>query len=141
MLQVLDEARSDGRGAGKGAARPASATTHELAGIAVPSYPLPRRLRGWLAWAAVFALLAWAWSPAEMFRVSALFTDWRNMAQLGHAFLSPNFHDWDHYLADMVVTVQIAIWGTALAVVFGVPFSILSAANVCPQWIVQPVRA
>jgi phosphonate transport system permease protein len=140
MLQVLDEARSDGRGAGKGAARPASATTHELAGIAVPSYPLPRRLRGWLAWAAVFALLAWAWSPAEMFRVSALFTDWRNMAQLGHAFLSPNFHDWDHYLADMVVTVQIAIWGTALAVVFGVPFSILSAANVCPQWIVQPVR-
>ena len=140
MLQVLDEARSDGRGAGKGAARPASATTHELAGIAVPSYPLPRRLRGWLPWAAVFALLAWAWSPAEMFRVSALFTDWRNMAQLGHAFLSPNFHDWDHYLADMVVTVQIAIWGTALAVVFGVPFSILSAANVCPQWIVQPVR-
>jgi len=75
-----------------------------------------------------------------MFRVSALFTDWRNMAQFGHAFLSPNFHDWDHYLADMVVTVQIAIWGTALAVVFGVPFSILSAANVCPQWIVQPVR-
>jgi phosphonate transport system permease protein len=140
MLQVLDEARSDGRGAGKGAARPASATTHELAGIAVPSYPLPRRLRGWLAWAAVFALLAWAWSPAEMFRVSALFTDWRNMAQFGSAFLHPNFHDWDHYLADMVVTVQIAIWGTALAVVFGIPFSILSAANVCPQWIVQPVR-
>jgi hypothetical protein len=91
MLQVLDEARSDGRGAGKGAARPASATTHELAGIAVPSYPLPRRLRGWLAWAAVFALLAWAWSPAEMFRVSALFTDWRNMAQFGRAFLNRIF--------------------------------------------------
>src|SRR6201999_1465537 len=69
-----------------------------------------------------------------------LFTDWRNMAQFGHAFLSPNFHDWDHYLADMVVTVQIAIWGTALAVVAGVPFSILCASNVCPQWIVQPVR-
>ena len=113
---------------------------HELAAVAVPSYPLARRLRGWLAWAAVFALLAWAWAPAEMFRVSALFTDWRNMAQFGAAFLTPNFHDWDHYLADMVVTVQIAIWGTALAVVFGIPFSILSAANVCPQWIVQPVR-
>ena len=140
MLQVLDKARSDRRGAAESAAPPASATMHELAAVAVPSYPLARRLRGWLAWAAVFALLAWAWSPAEMFRVSALFTDWRNMAQFGRAFLSPNFHDWDHYLADMVVTVQIAIWGTALAVVFGVPFSILSAANVCPQWIVQPVR-
>ncbi|MEA2923203.1 MAG: phosphonate transport system permease protein, partial [Alphaproteobacteria bacterium] len=47
-----------------------------------------------------------------MFRVVALFTDWRNMAQFGAAFLKPNFHDWDHYLSDMVVTVQIAIWGT-----------------------------
>jgi phosphonate transport system permease protein len=28
----------------------------------------------------------------------------------------------------------------ALAVIFGIPIAILSAANVCPQWIVQPVR-
>jgi phosphonate transport system permease protein len=75
-----------------------------------------------------------------MYRVAALFTDWRNMAEFGAAFLKPNFHDWDLYLGDMVVTVQIAIWGTTLAVVFGIPFSILSAANICPQWIVQPVR-
>jgi phosphonate transport system permease protein len=40
----------------------------------------------------------------------------------------------------MIVTVQIAIWGTTLAVVFGIPFAILSAANICPQWVVQPVR-
>jgi phosphonate transport system permease protein len=40
----------------------------------------------------------------------------------------------------MLVTIQIAVWGTALAVLFGMPFSILSAANVCPAWIVQPVR-
>jgi phosphonate transport system permease protein len=33
-----------------------------------------------------------------------------------------------------------ALWGTALAVFFGIPFAILSAANVSPQWIVQPVR-
>src|SRR5262249_16442677 len=39
-----------------------------------------------------------------------------------------------------LVTVQIAIWGTALAVLFGIPFAVLSAANVSPQWIVQPVR-
>ena len=40
----------------------------------------------------------------------------------------------------MVVTVQIAIWGTTLAVVVGIPFAILASANICPQWIVQPVR-
>jgi phosphonate transport system permease protein len=116
------------------------ATRQDLAAIAVPTYPISRRIRGWLIWLILFALLAWAWTPAEMFRVTALFTDWRNMAEFGAAFLAPNFHDWDLYLADMVVTVQIAIWGTALAVVFGIPFSILSAANICPQWIVQPVR-
>jgi phosphonate transport system permease protein len=106
----------------------------------IPEYPLARRLRGWLGWALILGLLAWSWKPAEMFRVTALVTDWRNMAEFGGAFLHPNFHDWDTYLSDMVVTIQIAIWGTALAVVFGIPFSILCAANVCPPWIVQPVR-
>jgi phosphonate transport system permease protein len=125
MLQVPDQAKLERAGSVETATPAHGGTVHDLAAIAVPSYPLARRVRGWLAWGAIFALLAWAWAPAEMFRV---------------AFLKPNFHDWDHYLADMVVTVQIAIWGTALAVAFGIPFAILSAANVCPQWIVQPVR-
>jgi phosphonate transport system permease protein len=106
----------------------------------VPQYPLSRRLRGWLGWLFVIGLLAWSWNPAEMFRVSALFTDWRNMAEFGAGFIHPNFHEWRQYITDMVVTIQIAIWGTALAVVFGIPFAILSSANICPQWVVQPVR-
>jgi len=107
---------------------------------AIPRQPLAGRLRKWFVWLVVVALLAWSWNAAEMFRVTALFTDWRNMAEFGSAFLRPNFHDWELYLSDMVVTIQIAIWGTALAVVFGIPFSILCSANVCPAWIVQPVR-
>src|SRR5215470_14977724 len=106
----------------------------------VPRQPLTRRLLGWLFWFVIVAVLAWAWTPAEMYRAVDLVHDWRNMAEFGSAFLRPNFHDWDSYLADMVVTLQIAAWGTALAVLFGVPFSILSAANVCPTWVVQPVR-
>jgi phosphonate transport system permease protein len=110
------------------------------ADILVPQLPLSQRLRAWALWLVLMGLLAWSWSPAEMFRVTALFTDWRNMAEFGRAFLHPNFHDWDTYLEDMVVTIQIAIWGTSLAVVFSIPFAILSSANVCPQWVVQPVR-
>ncbi|CAN5178824.1 phosphonate ABC transporter, permease protein PhnE [soil metagenome] len=106
----------------------------------VPQYPLSRRLRGWFGWALLFALLAWSWVPAEMFRAGALVHDWRNMAEFGKGFLSPNFHDWEQYISDMVVTFQIALWGTALAVLFGIPFSILCSANVCPQWVVQPIR-
>jgi len=119
----------------------ATPTEHSAASQThIPQQPLSRRLRTWFVWLVVIGLLAWSWNPAEMFRVTALFTDWRNMAEFGSAFLHPNFHDWDHYLSDMLVTIQIAIWGTALAVVFGVPFAILCSANVCPAWIVQLVR-
>jgi phosphonate transport system permease protein len=106
----------------------------------VPRHSLARRSRGWTLWLIVLALLAWSWGPAEMFRAASLVSDWRNMAEFGRAFLHPNFHDWDSYIADMIVTVQIAIWGTALAAVAGAPFAILASSNICPQWVVQPVR-
>ena len=117
---------------------PAAAKT--MAAIAVPRIPLAQRARGYGVWLVVAGLLIWSWQPSEMFRATALVTDWRNMAEFGKAFLHPNFHDWDQYLSDMVVTIQIAVWGTALAVLFGIPFSILCSSNVAPQWIVQPVR-
>jgi phosphonate transport system permease protein len=40
----------------------------------------------------------------------------------------------------MAVTVQIAIWGTVLAVLCSIPLGLLSAANIAPWWIHQPVR-
>jgi len=97
-------------------------------------------MQSWVLFIALVALLVWSWSPAEMYRVTALITDWRNMAEFGQAFLKPNFLDWRAYVSDMVVTVQIAIWGTALAAVFGAPFAILASSNISPAWIVQPVR-
>jgi phosphonate transport system permease protein len=75
-----------------------------------------------------------------MYKSTQIVTDWRNMATYTAGFLHPNFHEWRAYLGEMIETVQIAIWGTALAVVFGVPFAILSSSNVCPQWVVQPIR-
>jgi phosphonate transport system permease protein len=124
-----------GRSGPSSAAGPAAADD-----IAVPQHSLGRRARGWTLWLILGGLLAWSWSPAEMFRAASLLTDWQNMAEFGRAFLRPSFHDWDVYLADMIVTVQIALWGTALAAVVGAPFAILSSANIAPQWVVQPVR-
>ncbi|MBN8920741.1 MAG: phosphonate ABC transporter, permease protein PhnE, partial [Rhizobiales bacterium] len=114
---------------------------HEPAAqIRVPVKPLAERVGMPLLWAAVALFLAWSWLPAEMYRAVNLWTDWRNMAEFGSAFLRPNFRDWDLYLHEMVITIQIAAWGTALAVVVGTPCAILSSSNVCPQWIVQPMR-
>jgi len=107
---------------------------------AIPQVPMAHRARNWALWLILIALLIWSWAPAEMDRVTALFTDWRNMAEFGRGFLRPDFHEWRAYLADMIVTVQIALWGTALAAVAGAPFAILSSSNIAPQWVVQPVR-
>jgi phosphonate transport system permease protein len=112
----------------------------DLAQVAIPVPPLVSRLGRWLVIATVAVLLAWSWTPVEMYKSTQIVTDWRNMATYTAGFLHPNFHEWRAYLAEMIETVQIAIWGTALAVVFGVPFAILSSSNVCPQWVVQPVR-
>lgn len=115
-------------------------TTRVPASLQVPRYPLSVRARTWLIWLTVIVLLVWSWAPAEMHKIVGLFTDWRNMAEFGSAFLRPDFSGSDIYLREMVETVQIALWGTALAVLFGIPFAILSSANVCPRWIVQPTR-
>jgi phosphonate transport system permease protein len=40
----------------------------------------------------------------------------------------------------MVVTVQIAVWGTFLAIILAVPSGLLCSANVAPLWIHQPMR-
>ncbi|MBI4723855.1 MAG: phosphonate ABC transporter, permease protein PhnE [Rhodomicrobium sp.] len=116
------------------------AASSDLAHIVIPVKPLSQRLKVWLVWVATAGLLVWSWGPSEMFRAVSLVTDWHNMAEFAAGYAHPNFHEWRSYLSDMIVTVQIAIWGTALAVIFGIPFSILCSANICPQWIVQPCR-
>lgn len=112
----------------------------QVAPITVPKVPLRETLTKWLSGIIIAALLLWSWTPVEMQRWISLFIDASNMAEYASGFLSPNFRDLDIFVEQMVVTVQIAIWGTFLAIVLGVPFAILSSSNIFPAWIVQPVR-
>lgn len=91
------------------------------------------------AWGLILATLAWSWSGAEI-RPMALIKDGANMGTFLADFFPPNFKDWRYYLEEMLVTLQIAVWGTALAVVCAVPFGLLCAENVAPPWLHQPVR-
>lgn len=93
-----------------------------------------------VVWGGLALALVWSWAPAEMFRVVNLYTDAGNMAEYAAGFLSPNFRDFDYYVSEMILTVQIAVWGTTLAVIASVPFGILSSSNMVPWWIYQPVR-
>jgi phosphonate transport system permease protein len=99
-----------------------------------------RSLWTWVTWVTLLVLLAWSWAPAEMNRWTSLFSDASNMAEYASGFARPDFSQWRFYIDEMIVTLQIALWGTFLAAVFAVPFGILSAHNIAPWYIVHPVR-
>lgn len=104
-----------------------------------PAPPPRRSLAGMLLWGALLALLALSWRGAEM-RPLDLLRDSANIVQYGKGFFPPDFTDWRQYLGEIVVTVEIALWGTALAVVGAVPLGLLASDNVAPWWVRQPVR-
>jgi phosphonate transport system permease protein len=106
---------------------------------AVSLSPPRTRLSTQLAWGLLLASLVWAWQGADM-RPMALWADSANMGTFARDFFPPDFHDWRIYLHEMVITVHIAIWGTVLAVVCAVPLGLMSAENVAPGWVSQPIR-
>lgn len=92
-----------------------------------------------LMWGGVLALLAASWKGADM-RPLDLLRDAGNMAEYAGGFFPPDLREWRHYLQELVVTLQIALWGTALAVLCSVPLALLAACNLTPAWVHQPVR-
>lgn len=69
-----------------------------------------------------------------------LWRDADNMRVFLADFFPPDFRHWRSYLSEMLITVQIAIWGTVLAVICSIPLGILSSENITPWWLCQPVR-
>src|SRR5258706_15751591 len=98
--------------------------------------------RSWVSlagWIVVFAVLAASWHGADM-RPLDLLADSGNMGQFAKDFFPPDFGEWRTYLHEMLVTLAIAVWGTGLSLVCAVPCGLLSAHNIAPMWVVQPVR-
>lgn len=97
---------------------------------------------GWwhyAAWAMAISVLAWAWRGAEI-RPLDLIRDSGNIGTYAKEFFPPDFSDWRIYARELVITVQIALWGTVLAVLAAVPMGLLCSANITPAWVHQPVR-
>nr|WP_144634242.1 phosphonate ABC transporter, permease protein PhnE [Bordetella genomosp. 13] len=113
--------------------------SHTLSSSAAPSARLRTPVSTLLAWAAVFLLLGLSWQGADM-RPMDLLRDSGNMGTFAADFFPPDFRDWRNYLAEMLVTVQIALWGTFLAIVVAVPAGLMCSSNIVPPWIYQPMR-
>ena len=105
-----------------------------------PERSLGARAFDWLIWGGIAALLIVGFQSAEISKMSALFSGSENMRTFGGEFIRPNFAQGADYVAKMWLTVQMALWGTALAIVVAIPLGLAGAKNVSPVWIQFPVR-
>jgi phosphonate transport system permease protein len=105
-----------------------------------PVKPLRSRATDWVLWGALAVLLIVSFGPADIGKLPLLFSNSENMRQFGSEFLRPDFTQWRLYVSMMWLTIQIALWGTVIAVVLAIPFGLLAARNIAPPWVVQPVR-
>lgn len=105
----------------------------------LPPKGLKRSALNVFGWGIFLGILAWSWEGADM-RPLELIRDSGNMVHFLHGFFPPDFLEWENYLAEMLITIQIAVWGTVLSVICAIPCGILSAENIAPWWIYQPMR-
>ena len=93
-----------------------------------------------LIWGGVGAILIYSFGDVDLVNVTRLFGSQEHIVTMGGDLLKPDFSDWRLFVAKMWETVQIALWGTFLAVFLAVPMGLAAARNIAPVWIVQPVR-
>ena len=105
-----------------------------------PQRTLGERAFDVLIWGGLAVLLLSSAQSVELGKLGEFFAGSDNMRKLSVEFVRPNFTDWRIYVAAMWLTVQMALWGTALALVIAVPLGLAGARNVSPIWVQQPVR-
>ena len=95
-----------------------------------PQRTLLQRAPDILIWGGLAVLLVIAFGPAELNKLPLLFSNSANMHELGRGFMRPDPTNWVFYVAKMWETIQMAIWGTTLAIVTAVPLSLLASRNI-----------
>ncbi len=119
-----------------------------------PRVPLMERLANAVIAAGVIIILVWSFDSADMDRSYLLVENASDMGEFIAGFFPEDItseasrtsywqnlmHGFTEAVPQMIVTVQIAIWGTFIAILAAIPFGLLSARNVAPNWVVQPIR-
>ena len=105
-----------------------------------PKRPLRERLIDLVVWGGLVVVLLISFRAVDMQRLGLLFTNSENMREFGRDFLHPDFSEWRLYVVQMWLTIQMALWGTLLAVVIAIPFGLACSRNLSPLWLQQPMR-
>ena len=110
---------------------------------AIPAAPRKSAL-AWaadlLVWGGVAVVLLYSVKAVDLGNISRLFAGNESTRLFAHDLMRPDFSDWKMFVAKMWETIQIALWGTFLAVILGIPLGLAAARNIAPQWVVTPVR-
>jgi len=106
---------------------------------APPEQSLGATLRRVAAMAALVVVVAWAWHGTG-FELSRLSGSLAPLAEFLGRMSPPDLSVLEVAAKSTAETLQIAVFGTFLAVVFSVPPALLAASNLTPPWIHQPVR-
>jgi phosphonate transport system permease protein len=93
-----------------------------------------------LIWGGVAVLLATSFGAVDLANLSSLFTNADRIQTFGSDLLKPDFSDWRLFVEKMWETIQIALWGTFIAVFLAVPMGLAAARNIAPAWVVTPIR-
>ena len=108
-----------------------SAKTMTYPDLEVPMQSLSQKIGKLVAAVIVLAVLIWSYKGAEI-NFLTLYQNKANMLMYLKGFMKPDFLEWRDYAYEMLITIQIAIWGTLLAIIFAVPFGLLCSANIAP---------
>ncbi len=101
-----------------------------------PVKPVRERVFDAAVWAIFLALLIWAYVAAEIYKTPDLVNNADKMGEYAAGFLKLDWKEGWLYLQQMSVTIQIALWGTFLSILFAIPFGLLSSRNVAPAPVV-----
>lgn len=99
-------------------------------------------LRGTLTTLALLLVVGWAWNGTHV-SLGELITSAPNMWDLITRMVPPDwafFTNYDHVIAPTIVTIQLAITGTVIAVLLAFPLSLLAARNLSHPLVYQSVR-
>ena len=110
------------------------------AAIGPPTRPLTSRLFDLVVWGGIIVLLLISFRPAGIANLSLLVRHSDNIQRFLQDFLRPDFSRWPTYVEQMWLTIEMALWGTALAILVAIPLGLLAARNIMPLWVQQPIR-
>jgi len=115
--------------------------TAPAAGVpAAPTRSFGSMLLDLIIWGGIAAVLVFSFNAVDLKHVSRLITNSANIQTFAEGLSHPDFSEWRLMVSQMWQTIQMALWGTFLAVLLAVPLSLAAARNIAPAWVVWPIR-